>query len=126
MSDYKRSSTPKVNFILKITMEYAASTPSSLRDISMELYVYKMVKNNKVNEKQSGQPSLLITVRLYFNPGVLANCNKNGLLTIKIIMPSFLLWIALFVFKVLLHSLEGGKASYHYLHFTEGADRCGL
>ena len=126
MSDYKRSPTPKVNFILKITMEYAASTPSSLRDISMELYVYKMVKNNKVNEKQSCRPSLLITVRLYFNPGVLANCNKNGLLTIKIIMPSFLLWIALFVFKVLLHYLEGVKASYNYLHFTEGADRCGL
>ena len=120
MSDYKRSPTPKVNFILKITMEYAASTPSSLRDISMELYVYKMVKNNKVNEKQSCRPSLLITVMLYFNPGVLANSNKNGLLAIQIIMPSFLLQIAPFVFKVLLHSLEGGKASYNYIHFIEG------
>ena len=129
MSDYKRSPTPKVNFILKITMEkkkitmeYAASTPSSLCDTSMELYVYKMVKNNKANEKQSCRPSLLITVMLYFNPGVSANSNKNGSLTTKIIMPSFLLWIVLFVFKALLQSLEGGKASYDYLQFTE-ADR---
>lgn len=43
----------------------------SLCDIPMELYVYKMVKNNKADEKQSRRPSLLVRVICSFNPGVL-------------------------------------------------------
>lgn len=119
MSDYKKSSMPKVNFILKITMEYAASTPSGLRDISMEFYVYKVVKNNKADEKQSRRPSLLIIIMLYFNPEVLANSNKNGLKAIKIIMPSFLLWIARFRFQSSSSLSVGWARSHNYLHFTE-------
>lgn len=119
MSDYKKSPMPKVNFILKTTMEYAASTPSSLRDTSMELYVYKMVKNNKADEKQAHRPSLLITITLYFNPEVLANSNKNGLKAIKIITLSFLLWIARFRFQSSSSLSIGWARSHDYLHFTE-------
>lgn len=100
-------------------MEYAASTPSGLRDISMEFYVYKVVKNNKADEKQSRRPSLLITIMLYFNPEVLANSNKNGLKAIKIIMPSFLLWIARFRFQSSSSLSVGWARSHNYLHFTE-------
>ena len=101
-------------------MEYAASTPSSLRDISMELYVYKMVENNKADEKQSRRPSLLITIMLYFNPEVLGNSDKNGSKAIKIIMPSFLLWIARFRFQGSSSLSIGWARSHDYLHFTEG------
>lgn len=49
--------------------------------IFMKLYVYKIVKNNKADEKRSCWPSLLVTVMLYISPGVSAssklNSNKN-------------------------------------------------
>ena len=64
--------------------------------LTMRLYVYKMVKNNKADENQSPRPSLLITVMLYFCPGVLASSNP---IAIKIIMPFFLLRMALFHFQ---------------------------
>lgn len=41
--------------------------------IFMELYVYKMVKNNKADEKQSRRPSPLVMVMLYVSPGVSAS-----------------------------------------------------
>lgn len=44
---------PKENFVLKITAEHAVSIPSSFPGIFMGLYVHKMVKNNKADEKQS-------------------------------------------------------------------------
>lgn len=87
---------PKENLILKITAEHAASMPSCFLGIFMGFDVHKIVKNNKADEKQSSRPSLLITVMLYFSPGVSGSSNS---VAIKIIMPSFLLWMALFHFQ---------------------------
>lgn len=82
VNDCKRLPRPKENFILKIRTEHAASTPSSFSGIFVKLYVYKMVKNNKADDKQSSRPALLITVMLYVSPRVSAsgklNSNKNN------------------------------------------------
>lgn len=46
--------------------------------IFMELYVYKMVKNNKADEKQSRRPSPLVMAMLYVSHGVSASSRLNG------------------------------------------------